>query len=451
MDYTKVPRALIYEDRTNLTDLGVKEEGTFNNYIFTQMRKLTLLRCGDAKEIALRCFNNAYYICTLIQMEEFPDLCMDKYEKNLMAVKISFPEDVYQASMALVCVMLAAYDDKYKRKNNPLIDSIHHWTSSNKWTGSSSHKSFEDIIEKCSPDRFHFAPNAFAPRYITEAIKSVSVNDLVAGKEYVIEKLTHDDNICINDEIERVTRRIRNDLEELYKEWDFNPETNMFEVDQGTYRQDYELYESIRQGIEEKREAIVYFEKFFILTPRGIENLIASAPAIPKKKCSTISTENKPTETKSDIDKLQISIGKLTSENGVLKEAKRQADDTITELKEELADYKARFDPKDIKGKKESSMTGKQHVILFLAVLAYHKSIPNARTNLSYLMSFIASRNESTMKDYLKNRITEEECEDLAVHFDSEVPFIAKLIRELPEKLEKDKSEKNRTKALKKC
>lgn len=112
MDYTKVPRALIYEDRTNLTDLGVKDEGTFNNYIFTQMRKLTLLRCGDAKEIALRCFNNAYYICTLIQMEEFPDLCMDKYEKNLMAVNISFPDDVYQASMALVCVMLAAYDDK---------------------------------------------------------------------------------------------------------------------------------------------------------------------------------------------------------------------------------------------------------------------------------------------------------------------------------------------------
>lgn len=326
-----------------------------------------------------------------------------------------------------------------------MIDSIHHWTSSNKWTGSSSHKSFEDIIEECSPDRFHFAPNAFAPRYITEAIKSVSVNDLVAGKEYVIEKLTHDDNICINDEIERVIMRIRNDLNDMYEEWDFNPKTNMFEDDQDTYGGDYELYESIRQEIDEKREAIVYFEKFYQITlAEGIEYLIASAPAIPKKKCSTISTE-----TKSDIDKLQISIGKLTSENEKLKEAKRQADDTITKLHEELDDYKARFDPKDIKGKKESSMTGKQHVILFLAVLAYHKSIPNARTNLSYLMSFIASRNESTMKDYLKNRITEEECEDLAVHFDSEVPFIAKLIRELPEKLEKDKSEKNRTKALK--
>lgn len=445
MDYTKVPRALIYEDRTNLTDLGVQDEGTFNNYIFTQMRKLTLLHCGDAKEIALQCFNNAYYICTLIQMEEFPDLCMDKYEKNLMAVKISFPEDVYQASMALVCVMLAAYDDKYKRKNNPLIDSIHHWTSSNKWTGSSSHKSFEDIIEECSPDRFHFAPNAFAPRYITEAIKSVSVNDLVAGKEYVIEKLTNDDNICINDEIGRVTMRIRNDLNDMYEEWDFNPKTNMFEDDQDTYGGDYELYESIRQEIDEKREAIVYFGKFYQIKPaEGIEYLIASAPAIPKKKCSTISTE-----TKSDIDKLKISIGKLTSENERLKEAKRQADDTITKLHEELDDYKARFDPKDIKGKKESSMTGKQHVILFLAVLAYHNRIPNARTNLSFLMSFIASRSINTMEDYLKKRITEKECEDLAVHFDNEAPFIAKLIRELPEKLEKDKSEKNRTKALK--
>ena len=104
MDYTQVPRSLIYKDRTSLDDFGVQTPGTINNYLFTQMRRMTLLRCGDAKDIALRCFNNAYYICTLMQLEEFPDLCMDKYESLLFQEKISSPEDVYQASMALVCV-----------------------------------------------------------------------------------------------------------------------------------------------------------------------------------------------------------------------------------------------------------------------------------------------------------------------------------------------------------
>lgn len=449
MDYTSVPRSLIYKDRTTLNEFGVQDEGTFNNYIFTQMRKLTLLRCGDAKEIALRCFNNAYYICTLIQLEEFPDLCMDKYEKKLMAVKTPFPEDVYQASMALVCVILAAYDDKYKKKDNILIDSIYDWTRSKKWTGSSSHKSFEDIIEKCKPDRFHFAPNAFAPRYITEAIKNVSVDGLVDGKEYVIERLIFEDNICINDELENAIRRINNDLNEIYEEWDFNPKTNMFENLDELYEPDFNALADARKEIDKKREAIGYFEKFFQIAPQGIEKLIASAPPFPEEKCSTSPTEKKPIETKSDNDTLQKECRKLTSEIKELKEAKSQADNTIKIINEKLADYEARYDPKDVRGKKVSSMTGKQHVILFLAVLAHHNRIPNARINLSYLMSFIASRNESTMKDYLKNRITEEECEDLAGHFDDDAPFIAKLIRELPEKLEKDKSEKNRNKALK--
>ena len=87
MDYTKVPRALIYKDRNDLNDFGVQTQGTINNYLFNQMRRLTLLHCGNAKEIALQCFNNAYYICTLTQLDEFPDLSMDKYEKELLHVK----------------------------------------------------------------------------------------------------------------------------------------------------------------------------------------------------------------------------------------------------------------------------------------------------------------------------------------------------------------------------
>ena len=86
MDYTQVPRSLIYKDRTNLDDFGVQTPGTINNYLFTQMRRMTLLRCGDAKDIALRCFNNAYYICTLMQLEEFPDLCMGKSRIRLTVI-----------------------------------------------------------------------------------------------------------------------------------------------------------------------------------------------------------------------------------------------------------------------------------------------------------------------------------------------------------------------------
>lgn len=280
MDYTEVPRSLIFKDRTSLNDFGVLDVGTINNYLFTQMRKLTLLRCGDAKEIALQCFNNAYYICTLIQLDEFPDLCMDKYEKKLLEVKIPFSEDVYQASMALVCVLLAAYDDKYKQKDNPVIESIHHWTSSNKWTGSLNHKSFEDIIEKCCTDSFHFAPNAFAPRDITEVINNVSVDNLVKGKEYVSERLVLiGDKSCRNKILDKVMLRINKDLHELYETWGFDPETNRFEDDEGEYYEsDYKLLERVLQEIDEKKAAINYYGKSLQLAPPNFEDSISSIP-----------------------------------------------------------------------------------------------------------------------------------------------------------------------------
>ena len=130
------------------------------------------------------------------------------------------------------------------------------------------------------------------------------------------------------------------------------------------------------------------------------------------------------------------------------KEKLAESEKTIRQLQEQIADYASKYDPKDIKSKKFAAMTGKQHVILYLAILAHHDRIPNARANLSWELSFISARNESTMHDYLKNRITQEECDALAEYF-KETPFIADLIKALPPKLKEDLSEKNRNKALK--
>ncbi len=250
MDYTKVPRALIYKDRTNLNDFGVQTPGTINNYLFTQMRRMTLLHCGDAKEIALQCFNNAYYICTLTQLDEFPDLCMDKYEKKLMEVKIPFPGDVYQASMALVCMLLAAFDDKYKQKDDPLIESIHHWTSSNKWVGSNCRKSFDDINEKCSPDGFSVSSDMFAPRNIIDVIENVDVNDLAVGVIYVCKGLAllNDSNLRLYG-ANLAIARLNDDLQKIYEDWGYDPETKKFVPEMndplGVDPDEYELFDKI--------------------------------------------------------------------------------------------------------------------------------------------------------------------------------------------------------------
>lgn len=122
---------------------------------------------------------------------------------------------------------------------------------------------------------------------------------------------------------------------------------------------------------------------------------------------------------------------------------------TLNEQQRMIDDYASKFDPK-LKGKdKYHILSGKQHVILYLAVLAHHNRIPNARENLSWELSLIAGRAESYMKRMLKEAITQEECDKTAKLFHETTPFIESLIKELPTKLQGDKSEKNRKKVLK--
>lgn len=265
MDYTILPRNLVFRDRTELKELGVQDEGTINNYLFTQMRKLTLLRCGDAKEIALHCFNNAYYICTLIQLDDFPDLCMDKYEKKLLEVETPFKADVYQASMALVCVLLAAYDDNYKQKDNLVIDSIHHWTSSNKWIGCQCRNSFDDIIKSCNTDGFILPKSEFAPRDIIEVIKTFRVRDLQDYAVYICERLAR-----LKDPRQRMhgadmaIARIKDFQYELCKDCDYNPKKDYFKyVDNDPSMRDFKWEDKVRDIYQQSKDAIDYYTEHY--------------------------------------------------------------------------------------------------------------------------------------------------------------------------------------------
>ena len=231
MDYTTVPMSLIYKKRDNLKDFGVTIPGTINHYLFTQMREMTLLHTDGAKEIALQCFNNAYYICTLIQFEEFPDLCVDKYEKKLLEVKIPFCEDVCAASMGMVCELLPAYDAKWKIKDNVLIRSIYRWFSHNKWMNSYARKSFDNIVSTCNTDGFILPKSEFAPRDIIEAIETLSEEVLVTGVEYVCEALER----LVNPQqreygADMAIARLRDHLRELNEIYETGPAPRDYDI-----------------------------------------------------------------------------------------------------------------------------------------------------------------------------------------------------------------------------
>lgn len=82
MDYTKVPRILIYKERSSLDDFGVYVSKSFNAILYESLMTLDDLKPwikGSFQEI-LRLFNDAYYYLTLIfldknPLEHYPDYC----------------------------------------------------------------------------------------------------------------------------------------------------------------------------------------------------------------------------------------------------------------------------------------------------------------------------------------------------------------------------------------
>lgn len=339
MDYTEIPRSLIYKERTDLKDFGVQILGTLNNYLFTQMRKLTLLHCGTAKEIALQCLNNAYYICTLIQLDDFPDLSMDKYERKLLEVKIPFIGDVYQASMALVCLLLAAYDDKYKQRDDLLIDSIYHWTSSNKWTGSNSFKSFDDIIKTCNTDSFILPKSEFAPRDIIEVIETFSVKDLQVYADYICERLA-----LIKDSRKRTygadmaIARLRDDQRELCDNAGYNPKKDYFKyADNHPSLLDFEWEDKIRGHYQQSKKAIEYYQEHYPKMENTHHDQQTESDLSSSNKEALVAEKE---QLKQQLAQCFSQVNELSKENAELKEKLAELSEPVENL---TADQKVRL------------------------------------------------------------------------------------------------------------
>ena len=452
-DYWNVPRELIYRERKSLNDFGVKDCDSLNGKLF-QLLSNHFLSANDAKALLLRSFNNAYYLCTIILLEDLPHLKVDKYEGNLLMMDEHWNRDACAASFALAYEMLQVCEPKCQ-KDSLLLKAICHRFHSGDWNRIVAANNFYALIDNVKKDGVVLSQSEFAPRDIIEVIENSSKSHLWGSTEYICERLT-----LLKDPSQRVygtnlaIARIKDYQRELCKDSEYNPQNDSFKYADNVHcERDLDWEESVRGNYQKSKEAIDYYTEHY---PTKEENdsteKATESSQLPETEDfqSTImelnSNQAKPSN--SETVQLQARIKELQEALAQQKEQLSESEKTIKQLQEQIADYAAKYDPKDIKGKKVAVMTGKQHVILYLAILAHHDRIPNARTNLSWELSFISARRESTMHDYLKKRITQEECDALAEYF-KETPFIADLIKALPPKLKEDLSEKNRNKALK--
>lgn len=165
MDFTKLPRQLIYRDRKSLEEFTNNNEK--NTELVNRMLDISILQTPDFKERVLDCFNAAYYICTLIRVDEHPDWSLPQY--NQIAL---FKNFTYQGlTQSLVRLYIITFEKEWHEKHSSLskrLDTImaSNWLSDD--YGSFTCKELFDDLNTFDVATSSFPSNEFALRKIDQ-------------------------------------------------------------------------------------------------------------------------------------------------------------------------------------------------------------------------------------------------------------------------------------------
>lgn len=190
MNYTKVPRSLIYQQR-DIDDFFEDPTSFESAFCDSLLKRPFMKNLEDQAETVLAIFNNAYYICTLIHMEEHPRLYINKYRKiaSNHCEEPLWVNHIMPSTMALVYKLLFYYQHYFTTiDENIYLDICDLFGSNSKGDVSDFNElnAFFYYKDKCE---FNVSTiNKFTNRDIYEVIanKSISPIDIAKGIDYII-------------------------------------------------------------------------------------------------------------------------------------------------------------------------------------------------------------------------------------------------------------------------
>ena len=127
MNYTKVPRELIYRDRSSLEEFGADEPLTLNCELAQLMRQYLLIRKkrNDYRDILLTIFNEAYYLTTLLLMD---DNVLDNYYDYSASIlpQSQYPKETTKSIRGMIMALCYIYLEA-PTAEKPMMAIIRHY------------------------------------------------------------------------------------------------------------------------------------------------------------------------------------------------------------------------------------------------------------------------------------------------------------------------------------
>jgi len=199
MDYTKVPRSLIYKDRDDLDDFPISMQFGFpsmeGNFLEALEQRPFIKESYEAPELILKIFNNARYITTLICLENHPNHYFRKYLRIAGSDdrSITIANHTMPATMALVKNYLCHYmPNRYS--GSKIVEDITNNFNTEAWK-EMTHGGQDDFYKLVIEDRFNhpgwIVDKHFEPRDIRDAVGDpfITVHDISENIDFILESL----------------------------------------------------------------------------------------------------------------------------------------------------------------------------------------------------------------------------------------------------------------------
>ncbi len=354
MDYTKIPRHIIYKDRKDLDDFPVNSKF---DYQFMEEAFLKLLESRpfikesyEAPEIILNIFNNARYITTLICLENHPNHYFRKYLRIAGSDdrSISIANHAMPATMALVKNYLCHYMPNLY-SDSKIVEDITENFNHVAWK-EHSHGGYDDfdklvIANNYIPSGWLSDPN-FKPRDMREIIDDplVTVRDISENIDYIMDSLEKsveifDEEIApLNAMYKKVESWFPSDLDDnIHKELALDKiEKRLKKIDPNNAFEFYNIMNDMEKSLyngtpvpsKTKEEIDKYMKKTLGVGMDEIESAISA------------------NQDDDEIEELKARIAELEEENRQLKEQSKQpvisADsEDVEKLNTDLEHYKS--------------------------------------------------------------------------------------------------------------
>lgn len=486
MDYIDFPRKLVYRERRELEDFV--EEHEENTLFIDNMLDNYYFSNADGKERALRCFNTAYYLCTIIlQCKNRPEWNFAKY------CDIAYCGDkhnkIYQAfTLSLVYIFLThTYYEvpckKLLKKLHDYINNITHFLSAgDPFLDAYRYSDVCDDLLKDAPDNLQIAEE-FIPRKIDRDIfKDVDgpgvqwsrktnyydrqeirkIVDFLGKdeeeKHVLVELIDRDAQRFYGSDGAPYIQNVKPMLEEMdaciYHEYidAYNQAIAEADIEELKYQGDVR---PLQARIAELEKEVAYLKEQQpdeYVTDDEVkgawEQAFSNAKGLSQQpvKEANNSLQQQIDEARKTIEEQAKTIDELRAEIARQNEAK-DSTKSVEQISHELQRLQTKNEELTlaVQSYKDQGkgLTAPEAAILITAICLEMNQIPaNGREGLAPIIEFCWGKSSSTSSEALRRKVTEESAEKLARNFDLLTPKLARIIRELSQKLEERNNER---------